>query len=47
MTLQNASTGLGFYLNPDWSTLGESTVWLKAATQIFYSLGVGYGSLVT
>ncbi|CAE8699576.1 unnamed protein product [Polarella glacialis] len=45
--LPNAHTGLKFFLIPDWSILGRGQVWLAAAVQIFYSLGVGYGSLIT
>ncbi|CAE8625331.1 unnamed protein product [Polarella glacialis] len=45
--LPNAHTGLKFFLIPDWSILGRGQVWLAAAVQIFYSLGVGFGSLIT
>ena len=31
---------------PQWSKLQDSTVWIAAASQIFYSCGVGWGTLV-
>ncbi|XP_013184652.2 sodium- and chloride-dependent glycine transporter 1 isoform X1 [Amyelois transitella] len=47
VTLDGASDGILFYLQPDWGTLLEAKVWGDAASQIFYSFGVGCGSLVT
>jgi len=46
VTLRNASAGVSFYLQPDFSKLFTSEVWIRAANQIFYSLGVGFGSLI-
>ena len=40
-----AWTGLNFIYNPDFSKLGDSTVWLASAGQIFFTLSVGMGSL--
>ena len=37
------STGIEFFLTPDWEKLAETEVWVAAITQIFYSLGVGIG----
>ncbi|XP_053603370.1 sodium- and chloride-dependent glycine transporter 1-like [Plodia interpunctella] len=47
VTLEGASDGILFYLQPDWGTLLQANVWGDAASQIFYSFGVGCGSLVT
>jgi len=46
ITLDGAMAGINFYIKPDLSILKTSEPWLRAATQIFYSLGVGFGSLV-
>ena len=37
------SEGVEFFLTPDWDKLKDTQVWVAAITQIFYSLGVGYG----
>ena len=47
VTLEGASKGLKFYLKPDFSKLLDANVWAQAATQICYSLGIGFGSLIT
>ena len=40
------SHGLGFMWNPDWSSLKNPEVWLRAAGQIFFSLSVGFGLIL-
>ena len=40
-----AWTGLNFIYSPDFSRLGEPSVWLASAGQIFFTLSVGMGSL--
>jgi len=45
-TLDGAGAGLTYYLWPDLSILFNPKVWIRAATQIFYSLGVGFGALI-
>ena len=46
VTLPGARLGLQYYLTPSWSKLASPTVWIAAASQIFYSCGVGWGTLV-
>jgi len=46
ITLPNASTGIYYFLMPKMDIILDGEVWLKAVTQIFYSLGVGFGSLI-
>lgn len=46
-TLEGAGDGVEFYIKPDWERLKSASVWGDAASQIFYSFGIGCGSLVT
>lgn len=46
-TLDGALDGIRFYLKPDVSKLQDGQVWAAAATQIFYSLSVSFGGLMT
>jgi neurotransmitter:Na+ symporter, NSS family len=41
------STGFGFLWNPDLSKLLTARVWLEAAGQIFFTLSVGIGVILT
>lgn len=46
MTLKGAGTGLMHMYTPDMQKLFEPKVWLEAATQVFYSFGLAFGSLI-
>lgn len=41
------SDGFGFFWNPDFSALKSAKVWLEAAGQIFFTLSVGIGCILT
>ncbi|MDD2703679.1 MAG: sodium-dependent transporter [Candidatus Omnitrophica bacterium] len=43
----NITNGLGFLWNPDFSALKSAKVWLEAAGQIFFTLSVGIGVILT
>lgn len=46
-TLPGSLDGVRFYLSSDWSKLLSAQVWSDAASQIFYSLGIGFGGLLS
>ncbi|CAG0885687.1 unnamed protein product [Cyprideis torosa] len=46
-TLPGAADGIKYYIYPDWPKLKDPKVWVDAAIQIFYSLGPGWGGLIT
>jgi SNF family Na+-dependent transporter len=43
----NILNGLGFLWNPDFHVLKSAKVWLEAAGQIFFTLSVGIGVILT
>ncbi len=43
----NVNNAIGFMWNPDWSRLDEAKVWIAAAGQIFFTLSVGMGCIMT
>ncbi|XP_007520620.1 sodium-dependent dopamine transporter [Erinaceus europaeus] len=46
VTLPGALDGIRAYLSVDFRRLCEASVWIDAATQICFSLGVGFGVLI-
>ncbi|EEC07753.1 norepinephrine/norepinephrine transporter, putative [Ixodes scapularis] len=45
--LPGAGTGVKYYLQPNVDKLLETQVWVDAAVQVFYSVGVGFGVHLT
>ncbi|MCT4631947.1 MAG: sodium-dependent transporter [Firmicutes bacterium] len=47
ITLPGAAQGLDYFFKPDFSKLSDPTVWLAAYGQIFYSLSICFGIMIT
>ena len=47
LTLDGAGTGLDAFFTPDWAALADTGVWISAVGQIFFSLSVGFGIMIT
>ncbi|XP_071094125.1 sodium-dependent serotonin transporter-like [Haliotis cracherodii] len=45
-SLPGAMDGIRYYLTPQWDRLKDHQVWVDAASQIFFSLGPGFGVLL-
>lgn len=45
--LPGAAEGLEAFFTPDWSTLTHAGVWAAAFGQIFFSLSIGFGIMIT
>lgn len=45
--LPGAATGLDALFTPDWGALTQTGVWVAAFGQIFFSLSVGFGIMIT
>jgi solute carrier family 6 amino acid transporter-like protein 5/7/9/14 len=46
-TLDGAKKGILYYIEPEWDRLLEIDVWADAATQIFFSLSICMGGVIT
>ncbi|XP_005946388.1 sodium- and chloride-dependent transporter XTRP3A isoform X1 [Haplochromis burtoni] len=46
VTLHGAINGLKYMFTPKMAELANPRAWINAATQIFFSLGLGFGSLI-
>ena len=47
LTLDGAGSGLNAFFTPDWAALKDTSVWISAVGQIFFSLSVGFGIMIT
>lgn len=45
--LDGAGSGLDALFTPDWSALSDGKVWVAAYGQIFFSLSIGFGIMIT
>jgi NSS family neurotransmitter:Na+ symporter len=47
LTLDGSMKGLAFYLDPDWTQLAKPTTWRFAFGQVFFSLSLAFGVMLT
>ncbi len=47
LTLEGSMKGLTFYLDPDWIQLAKPTTWRYAFGQVFFSLSLAFGVMLT
>ena len=47
LTLEGSMQGLAYYLDPVWSELAKPITWRYAFGQVFFSLSLAYGIMVT
>ncbi|WP_295623961.1 sodium-dependent transporter [uncultured Corynebacterium sp.] len=47
VTLNGAAMGLDAFFTPNWEALADSSVWIAAYGQIFFSLSVAFGIMLT
>ncbi|MBD8078543.1 sodium-dependent transporter [Cellulosimicrobium arenosum] len=45
--LQGATDGLNALFTPNWEALGDANVWIAAYSQIFFSLSIAFGIMIT
>jgi len=45
--LDGAPEGLNALFTPDWGALGDPNVWIAAYSQIFFSLSIAFGIMIT
>ncbi|MHC4702426.1 MAG: sodium-dependent transporter [Planctomycetota bacterium] len=47
LTLEGSMQGLAYYLDPVWSELAKPVTWRYAIGQVFFSLSLAYGIMIT
>lgn len=47
VTLPGSALGLNAFFEPSWSSLAQPSVWISAYSQIFYSLSLAMGIMIT
>lgn len=47
LTLEGSMQGLAYYLDPVWSELAKPITWRYAIGQVFFSLSLAYGIMIT
>lgn len=45
--LEGAAAGLDAFFTPDWNALADPGVWIAAYSQVFFSLSIAFGIMIT
>lgn len=46
VTLEGAMKGILYFIIPDFEKILDATLWYAAVTQVFYALGICFGSII-
>lgn len=46
LTLEGASNGISYFISPEWARLQSAAVWGDATSQVFFSFGIAWGTLI-
>ncbi len=47
VTLEGAADGLNAFFTPDWAELANPEVWMAAYAQVFFSMSIAFGIMIT
>eukprot|EP00794_Sanderia_malayensis_P019884 gene19884-21825_t len=47
LMLEGSTNGIMYYISPKWEKLAEPSVWIDAASQVFFSITIGLGVMLT
>ncbi|KAG4080393.1 hypothetical protein HA402_010461 [Bradysia odoriphaga] len=46
LTMEGSSNGILYFISPQWDLLPSANVWADATSQVFFSFGIAWGTLI-
>lgn len=46
LTMDGSSRGILYFITPVWNSLASAAVWADATSQVFFSFGIAWGTLI-